>query len=67
MEEGTHERHTNREEERIGDIPVERGTHERHSKRGEETDRRCPSWKKEHMRVIPKELRNILSIQKKRG
>jgi hypothetical protein len=46
---------------------LEEGTHERHSIREEDTDRRYSSWKKKHIRVITKELRNILGIQKKRG
>jgi hypothetical protein len=46
---------------------LEEGIHERHTNREEEIDVRYSSWKKKHMRVIPKELRNILGIQKKRG
>ncbi len=36
---------------------MEEGTHGRQPKREEETDRRYSSWKKEHMRCIPKERR----------
>ncbi len=44
---------------------MEEGTHERHSKREEETDRRYSSWKKEHMRGIPKEGKKLIGDTQK--